>query len=293
MASARSWQDVGAYSQPAMKFVGASRLTGGTTGGWMSPWASGLMGGGPGGPSVPTGQRALPGGSGGGGGSGPGFGGGGRGGGGGGWGGFNSSGFSSAGGILGPKLLHAGVAGAKYGAEAGLGLMWDAVHEAGRYQQIMTSVQNVTGANAAQMAKARKATFDVGHMSATSASESAEMFREIARQSQGSMSFDSMLQLLPHAAKLQVVLGATRGFSPTQTVDNVMALTHLFRQYDPKGMPKMFDTVTRMGELMPTNLQAGRHADDLLCPDAEEPAHQRRRRGVHDDRTVALRHGTR
>jgi len=56
-------------------------------------------------------------------------------------------------------------------------------------------------------------------------------------------------------AKMQVVLGAARGFSSHQTVDSVMALTHLFRQYDPAGQKKMFDTVLRMGELMPDSLQ--------------------------------------
>jgi hypothetical protein len=258
-AMGRTWQDVGAYAQPAMRSVGYSRLSGETSGGWMSPWAAGMMSGGPGGPGGRVGQRALPGGSGGGGGFESFSAGGGGGGGGGrrpGGGGFGIP-MPPLGGPLGwaaGKALHIGLEAAKYGAEAGLGLAWDSIHEAARYQLIMTSVRNVTGASTAQMARARAATFDVGHMSGTSASESAEMFREIARQSQGAMSFDSMLSLLPQAAKMQVVLGATRGFTPTQTVDNTMALVHLFRQYDPKGVPKMMDTVLKMGELMPSNL---------------------------------------
>ena len=240
-AVGRSWRDIGGGGFTAL--------------GSAAAYASGGRGGPPIGAQtyLPAGGGApfaLTGGVGGVGGVGPPRGGGG------GWGGFNGSGFSSMAGTLGPGALRLGVRGAKLGAEAGLGLAWDAVHEAGRYQQIMTSVENVTGANAAQMARARKTTFDVGHMSATSVSESAEMLREITRQSQGAMPFNSMLDMLPYAAKLQVVLGATRGFTPTQTVDSTMALTHLFRQYDPKGMPKMFDTVLRMGELMPTDLNA-------------------------------------
>jgi hypothetical protein len=150
--------------------------------------------------------------------------------------------------------LKYGVKAAKTAAKVTAAEAIDSIYEAGKFQQILLSIQNVTGANAATMSRVRQSSFDVGSMSGTSASESAEMFREIARQSAGAMSVNDMLGLLPQAAKMQVVLGATRGFSPTQTVDNTLALVHLFRQYDPKGQPKMMDTVLRMAELMPSNL---------------------------------------
>jgi hypothetical protein len=254
----RGWQNVGAGltrqmalpSAPTMKWAGASPLATGS--GWASPWASRLMGP-PGAGSGGTiyGTPAF------GRGAGGGFGGGGGGGGmppGGGFGGIPMPPVGGVGGMMARAAVRTGVQAVKYGAEAGLGLAWDAIHEAGRFQTIMTSIQNVTGANAGQMEHARGSIFDAGDMSGTSPAQSAEMFREIARQSQGAMSFDAMLSLLPQAAKMQVVLGAVRGFSPTQTVDNTMALVHLFRQYDPKGVPKMMDTVLKMGELMPSNL---------------------------------------
>jgi hypothetical protein len=95
--------------------------------------------------------------------------------------------------------------------------------------------------------------FDVGDTSAMSPVETADMFREIVRQTQGQLSFKDQLSLLPYAAKMQVVLGATRGMSPHETTDTTLAFTHLFRQYDPKGIPGMMDTVLKMNELMPSD----------------------------------------
>ncbi len=130
----------------------------------------------------------------------------------------------------------------------------DAVHEAGKLQTLLLTAQNVTGANGAQMDQARQKVFNVADQTGMSADQSAAMFREIARMTVGSMSFKDMLELLPETAKMQVALGATRGFSPEQTIDNTLALVHLFRQYSPKGTPAMMDTILRMGELMPSNL---------------------------------------
>ncbi len=153
-----------------------------------------------------------------------------------------------------PGPVGMAVRAAKDAAEFGAGYMGDAIYEAQKLQTILQSTQNITGANAAQMAKARAAIFNVGDMAAMSPDQTAEMFRDLSRQSVGSMSFKDMLGMLPEMAKTQVVLGAARGFSPHETVDSVMSLTHLFRQYDPAGQKKMFDTVLRMSEVMPTNL---------------------------------------
>jgi hypothetical protein len=119
----------------------------------------------------------------------------------------------------------------------GIGYVVEAVHEAGKLQTIPVSTQNVTGASTAQVRRVKDASFKVGDHTAMSPVQIAEMFRVMSRQSQGVMRFDDMLGLLLHAAKMQVVLGAARGFTPHQTIDSTMTLTHLFRQYDAKGMP--------------------------------------------------------
>lgn len=242
----------------SMRFAGAQNAAGQVVAseeGWASSYYAGALGGGIGG-----GRR---GGRGAGGGGifgsgaymrGGGYGGGRGYGGGGGGGGYGNDGLPPIGGGGIPRIPHAVVHAAKIGAEAALGLATDAVYEAAKLQTILVSTQNVTGANAAQMARVREAAFNVGDKTAMSPVQTAEMFRELSRQSQGSMSFDDMLGLLPQMAKMQVVLGAARGFTPHQTVDSTMALVHLFRAYDPKGQKRMMDTVLRMGELMPDNL---------------------------------------
>jgi TP901 family phage tail tape measure protein len=137
-------------------------------------------------------------------------------------------------------------------AVGGFIAMGDALSNAGRFQLVMTSIQNVTGASATQMERLYNATMNVGDQTAMNAEQVAEMFREIARSAQGSqIGFEGMMRILPYAARMQVVLGATRGMTPAQTVDTTMALIHLFRQYYEKGTPKMMDTVLRMLELSP------------------------------------------
>jgi hypothetical protein len=153
-------------------------------------------------------------------------------------------------GAIGAGMSHAVLPALTAGAAA----VGDALYEAGKLQSILVSTQNITGANRAQMNRARLADFSVGNMAGMAPVTTAEMFRELARQSQGSMSFEDMESLLPRMAKMQVVLGNARGFSAAQTTDATMALTHLFRAYDPRGQGAMMDTVLRMGELMPTNL---------------------------------------
>lgn len=138
---------------------------------------------------------------------------------------------------------------AMYGGGAALGLGVDAFHEAAKLQQILVSIQNVTGTNAQQIATARALAFDVGSMTNMSVVQTGSMLREIVRQSQGAMPFGSMLSLLPEVAKMQVVLGTTRGMRPEETTDTVMSLVHLFRQYNPKKMPGEMDTILRMLEL--------------------------------------------
>jgi len=175
-------------------------------------------------------------------------------------GGAGGSGGSGAGGGFpiggGPGwLAHSAIHGAKLAIEVGAGYGVDSIYEAAKLQTILTSTQNIIGANAKQMEQIRHAAFEVGNRNAMSAVQTAEMFRDLSRQSAGAMPLSAMVSMLPQMAKMQVVLGAARGFSPHQTVDSVMALTHLFRQYDPKGQTKMFDTILRMGELMPDNLQ--------------------------------------
>jgi hypothetical protein len=136
-----------------------------------------------------------------------------------------------------------------YGGAAALGLGADAFEQAGKLQQILASIQNVSGANAAQMAGVEKLAFDVGSMTNMSVNQSASMFREIVRQSQGAMPFEAMQSLLPQMAKMQVVLGTTRGMRPEETTDATMSLIHLFRQYNPSKMPGEMDTILRMLEL--------------------------------------------
>jgi len=150
------------------------------------------------------------------------------------------------GGIIG-QVGHA----AMFTGEVGLGYLTDAVYEAGKLQQILVSTKNISGANPQQMERARTGIFSAADMSGESAAVTADMFREIVRMSQGSMSFDSMLGLLPQMARMQVVMHAVRGQSVKQTVDNTMAMVHLFRKYDPHAQPAMMDTVLRMSELMP------------------------------------------
>jgi TP901 family phage tail tape measure protein len=142
--------------------------------------------------------------------------------------------------------------GAGFAAVGGFLAIGTAVADASKFQLVMTSIQNVTEASASQMERLYNATFNVGNKTAMNATEVAEMFREIARSAQGStLGFQGMLNILPYAAKMQTVLGPTRGMSPEQTVDTTMALVHLFRQYYEAGTPKMMDTVLRMFELSP------------------------------------------
>jgi hypothetical protein len=184
-----------------------------------------------------------------------GLGGGGRGTGGGGRG---SGGGSAGGGPLGslPEFAgplgwagHQGMKWGMHGAEAGAGLALDAFYEASKLQAILATTQNLTGATDAQMEGIKGLAYDVGSKTNMSVSNTADMFREIVRSSQGTMSLDAMTSLLTPMAKMQVVLGTTRGMSPKETTDTTMSLVHLFRQYKPGGIPNMMDTVVRMMEL--------------------------------------------
>lgn len=139
-------------------------------------------------------------------------------------------------------------------AAAGAFAIGTAIHDASKLQTILTTIKNITDASPMQMEKIYQDAFNVGNKSGLSPEHVADTFREIARQTQGAMSVQNMRSMLPYAAQMQVVMGAARGMSPKETVDSTLALTHLFRQYDSKGMEKMFDTVLRMGELMPDNL---------------------------------------
>jgi len=162
---------------------------------------------------------------------------------------------ADASGLALPSALQHGLSGAALlNAGAGVGLAIDAVHEAGKLQTILQTTRNITGASDRQMSALRQQLFDVGDQSGMSVVQSADMFRSLSRQSQGAMSFNDMRTMLPYMAKFQTVMGAARHFSPEQTTDSVMALTHLFRTYNAKAMPAMFDNVLRMGELMPDNL---------------------------------------
>ncbi|TAM96238.1 MAG: phage tail tape measure protein, partial [Rhodanobacteraceae bacterium] len=136
-----------------------------------------------------------------------------------------------------------------------------ALTSAAKLQVVLQSIQNITGANNAAMERVYNAAFNVGAVTAMSPTQTAEMFREIARQTQGSFgtgaqSLNAQLGILPYAAKFAQVMSFVRPeMSTTQSVDSAINLMHLFRQYDPTKMGAMFDTILRMGELMPTNLQ--------------------------------------
>lgn len=171
---------------------------------------------------------------------------GGRGGGGGGGGGIG-------GGFAGGGAAGALIGGAKRAAMAGGAFAIDSLYEAGKFEIILKSIQNITAATTPQMGKLRQQLFDVGDAAAMSAAQTGEMFREIARQSQGALSFDAMQKMLPYVAKMQVVLGATRGYSPETTTDAAMNFVHLMRIYDAKKMPAGFDLATRMFELSPVS----------------------------------------
>jgi hypothetical protein len=129
----------------------------------------------------------------------------------------------------------------------------DALYEAGHYQSVMTSIKSITGANDKQMAGVNSQMFSVGNMAGMSPTESAGMFREIARQSQGALGLPAMQTLMPLMAKAQTVIGTTRGYSPEQTTDAMMAYVHLMKMYQPKQMlgPQGFDLATKFFELIP------------------------------------------
>lgn len=140
------------------------------------------------------------------------------------------------------------------GAAVGALAIGTAIHDASKLQTILTTIRNITDASPMQMEKIYRDAFTIGNRSGQTPEEIADTFREIARQTQGAMSLNDMRTMLPYASQMQMVMGAARGMGPKETVDSTLALTHLFRQYDAKGMPKMMDTVLRMGELMPDNL---------------------------------------
>ena len=139
------------------------------------------------------------------------------------------------------------------GAIAGSALLLSIGDEAAKLQQVLATISNVTGASRSQMNALYKQLFVVGHETAMTPLETSKVFREISRQTQGTISFGQQMQMLPLAAKFAQVVGVTRGMSSTESTDTALALMHLFRVYDPKGMKPMFDTVLRMSELMPTN----------------------------------------
>jgi hypothetical protein len=73
------------------------------------------------------------------------------------------------------------------------------------------------------MGRIRTQIFDTSSKTDMSAVEGAEMFREITRQSVGTMSMADIQKLFPTFAKMQLILHATRNFSPEQTVDSTMS----------------------------------------------------------------------
>jgi hypothetical protein len=177
---------------------------------------------------------------------------------------------AGAGSGLGASMLGVGAAGAGFAGhimqnvarraiEGGIlgaaGASADAMWDAARLQTILTTTKNITASSPAQMANLEQLLYKTGDQTGMSVVQTGEMFRSMARQMQGSMKLSSMEQMLPYMARFQTVMGAARHFQPEQTTDAVMALTHLMRQYDPKGMPVMFDQLLRMGELMPDDLK--------------------------------------
>jgi hypothetical protein len=87
-----------------------------------------------------------------------------------------------------------------------------------------------------------------------SSNESALLAREVFRNTVGTMPFADSQKMFGVVAEEQAALGRTRNFTPEQTADASIALTHLFRSYDASNFDKMADLILRMGELSPNNL---------------------------------------
>lgn len=209
------------------------------------------------------------------------MGGGGGGGGRGGGGGFNplywAGGFAGAG-AAGFRVANA-ISGGPIGHMVeGAGIV-DSVVEAARFQAQLQSISNIVGITGGgrrdvqARARLRQEMFDVGDQFAMSPIQSANMFREIARQSQGAMPLSSMEQMLPQIARMQVVLSQTRHMAPQETTDAAMNFVHLLRLYTPEqmigknGKGGGFDLMTRLMEMAPVNPQQLVRQMTYVAPD--------------------------
>ena len=158
--------------------------------------------------------------------------------------------------IPGPMGVAANAAGmamdiAKRVGVVGLGLGVDAVFEASKFQQILLSIKNETGASNAQIAKFSDAAYRIGAQNGMSANEAGEILRTISRLTAGQFSTDRMIQVAPMVAKYASLTHFNRpDVGVEEAAKTGIQTAHLFRAYTPEALKPLLDKVYRLSGLM-------------------------------------------
>ena len=166
-----------------------------------------------------------------------------------------AAGMGAAGGYAIPMIegdvVGAAVRAAKGAALIGAGLVADSVFEAGKFQQILLSIKNETGASKSQMTKFSDAAYRIGAQNGMSANEAGEILRTISRLTAGQFSTNRMIQVAPMVAKYASLVHFNRpDIGVEEAAKTGIQTAHLFRAYTPEALKPLLDKTYRLSGLM-------------------------------------------
>lgn len=176
------------------------------------------------------------------------------------------------------SALRVGTAISAAFAVAGVAAIGSAVSEAAKLQTALVGIQNATGANNSQMLAIRQTAYTISAATAQSVVDSAHIMAVMARS--GVNDPKRLMQIALPAAQFADVQYLSRGVPFTEGAQQAIMLAHMFRQYDPKGLTKIFDSMTRLSEMMPHNLSAAVTQMGYYLPTFKSI-------GVSDDQSIA------